>query len=117
MTAGGHKQRLDQVLVARGLVDSRERAQGLIMAGAVFTGDRRLDKAGMQIAVDAPLAVRGHDHPFVSRGGVKLAGALDAVGLSVAAMICGASAMSTGVSANPKTRHPQFKIFTPFSFH
>lgn len=70
------KRRLDQLLVDRGLVDSRSRAQALVMAGLVFSGERRLDKAGQQVADDLALEVRGQDHPWVSRGGLKLAHAL-----------------------------------------
>ena len=96
MTAAGRKERLDKVLVDRGLVSSRERAQRLIMAGVVFAGDRRLDKAGLKVAIDAPLEVRGHEHPYVSRGGVKLAGALDAVRLAVTGLVCLDVGASTG---------------------
>ncbi|MBK8177096.1 MAG: TlyA family RNA methyltransferase [Rhodospirillales bacterium] len=71
------KRRLDLVLVERGLAESRTRAQALVMAGLVFSGERRLDKAGETIAIDLPLEVRGREHPWVSRGGVKLAFALD----------------------------------------
>jgi 23S rRNA (cytidine1920-2'-O)/16S rRNA (cytidine1409-2'-O)-methyltransferase len=66
------KVRVDQVLVSRGLVESRTRAQALIMAGAVFSGERKIAKAGEMLAEDAPLEVRGKDHPWVSRGGIKL---------------------------------------------
>lgn len=66
-------QRADQALVARGLVDSRSRAQALILAGKVFSGERRIEKAGQPVAEDTALEVRGRDHPWVSRGGVKLA--------------------------------------------
>jgi 23S rRNA (cytidine1920-2'-O)/16S rRNA (cytidine1409-2'-O)-methyltransferase len=69
--------RADQLLVERGLAPSRTRAQAMIMAGAVFAKDRRIDKAGEQLRPDEPLEIRGEDHPWVSRGGVKLAGALD----------------------------------------
>lgn len=69
--------RVDQLLVARGLAESRARAQALVMAGLVFSGERRLAKPGETLAADAPLEVRGRDHPWVSRGGVKLAHALD----------------------------------------
>lgn len=96
MTASARKDRLDKVLVDRGLVTSRERAQRLVMAGAVFAGDLRLDKPGMKVAVDGPLEVRGHEHPFVSRGGVKLAGALDAVRLGVGSLVCLDVGASTG---------------------
>jgi 23S rRNA (cytidine1920-2'-O)/16S rRNA (cytidine1409-2'-O)-methyltransferase len=66
------KVRADQLLVSRGLAESRTRAQALIMAGAVFSGERKLAKAGDMLAEDAPLEVRGKDHPWVSRGGIKL---------------------------------------------
>ena len=71
------KTRLDQLLVARGLAESRSRAQALVMAGLVYSGERRLDKPGAQVAEDLALALRGRDHPWVSRGGLKLAAALE----------------------------------------
>ncbi|MBA17818.1 MAG: TlyA family rRNA (cytidine-2'-O)-methyltransferase [Sphingomonas sp.] len=71
------KQRADQMLVDRGLAESRTRAQALIMAGLVFAGDRKVEKAGQTLPDDTLLDVRGRDHPWVSRGGVKLAHALD----------------------------------------
>ena len=66
------KVRADQLLVARGLAETRNRAQALILAGAVFSGDRRVAKAGDLLPEEAPLEVKGRDHPWVSRGGVKL---------------------------------------------
>ncbi|MCW3798875.1 TlyA family RNA methyltransferase [Sphingomonas sp. BN140010] len=77
------KLRVDQALVERGLVDSRSRAQALIMAGAVFSGERKVAKAGEMIAADAALEVRGKDHPWVSRGGVKLEHGLTHFGIEV----------------------------------
>ncbi len=71
------KQRADQLLVSRGLAESRTRAQALILAGKVFSTQRRIDKAGETLPADAELTVRGRDHPWVSRGGVKLAHGLD----------------------------------------
>ena len=71
------KPRLDQLLVDRGLAESRAKALALVLAGKVFAGDRRLDKAGERIDPGMALAVRGKDHPWVSRGGVKLAHGLD----------------------------------------
>ena len=65
--------RADQLLVDRGLVESRSKGQALILAGLVFTGERKIEKAGETIKSDAPLEVRGRDHPWVSRGGIKLA--------------------------------------------
>jgi 23S rRNA (cytidine1920-2'-O)/16S rRNA (cytidine1409-2'-O)-methyltransferase len=71
------KQRADQLLVEQGLAESRTKAQALILAGLVSCGERRVDKPGDQLTVDAPLALKGRDHPWVSRGGVKLVHALD----------------------------------------
>ncbi|MCH8916661.1 MAG: TlyA family RNA methyltransferase, partial [Proteobacteria bacterium] len=65
------RPRLDQALVARGLASSRTQAQALVMAGKVFSGERRLEKAGHRIAADQPIEVRGAPHPWVSRGGLK----------------------------------------------
>lgn len=88
------KTRLDQMLVQRGMAESRTRAQALVMAGLVFTGETRLAKPGQTLAEDAPLAVRGRDHPWVGRGGIKLAHALKAFDLDprdVVAMDVGSS--------------------------
>jgi len=66
------KHRVDQLLVDRGLVESRSRAQALVLAGKVYSGERRVEKPGTAMAEDAPLSVKGQDHPWVSRGGLKL---------------------------------------------
>ena len=71
------KVRADQLLVNRGLAPSRPRAQALVLAGKVYIGEVRIDKAGAMLAEDAAIAIRGEDHPYVSRGGVKLEGALE----------------------------------------
>lgn len=76
------KQRADVALVERGLAESRTRAQALIMAGLVYSGEQRINKPGETIAEDRPLELRGQDHPWVSRGGVKLAHALEHFRLS-----------------------------------
>ena len=88
------KRRLDQLLADRGLAESRTRAQALVMAGLVFSGEIKLDKPGQQLAEDTSLEVRGRDHPWVSRGGIKLAHALDFIELDPA----GAVAMDIGSS-------------------
>jgi 23S rRNA (cytidine1920-2'-O)/16S rRNA (cytidine1409-2'-O)-methyltransferase len=88
--------RADQLLVDRGLVESRARAQALILAGKVFSGERRIEKAGQSIAPDAALDVRGQDHPFVSRGGLKLDHALTHFDLSAEGRICLDIGASTG---------------------
>jgi 23S rRNA (cytidine1920-2'-O)/16S rRNA (cytidine1409-2'-O)-methyltransferase len=68
--------RADQLLADRGLAESRTRAQALILAGLVYSGDRKVEKAGQALAIGAPLEVKGKDHPWVSRGGLKLDHAL-----------------------------------------
>jgi 23S rRNA (cytidine1920-2'-O)/16S rRNA (cytidine1409-2'-O)-methyltransferase len=90
------KQRADVLLVERGLAPSRERARALILAGQVFCGVRRIDKAGEQLSASAELGVRGEDHPYVSRGGVKLAGALDAFALDPRGVVAADFGASTG---------------------
>ncbi|MCW3837029.1 TlyA family RNA methyltransferase [Sphingomonas canadensis] len=90
------KLRADQMLVDRGLAESRTRAQALIMAGLVFAGDRKVEKAGQTLAEDAALEVRGRDHPWVSRGGIKLAHALDRFGWDVAGAVAIDVGSSTG---------------------
>lgn len=90
------RQRLDLALVERGLAESRHKAQALILAGCVWSGDRRLDKAGAAIAADAPLELRGQDHPWVSRGGVKLAHALDRFRIEPAGLVALDIGASTG---------------------
>ncbi len=77
------KSRADQLLVERGLAESRAKAQALILAGLVFSGERKIDKAGQGLAMDAPLEVRGKEHPWVSRGGIKLAHGLEHFGWDV----------------------------------
>ena len=92
----GGRLRADIALVERGLADTRAAAQRLVMAGLVFSGDRRLDKPGTAVAADAPLEVRGQSHPYVSRGGLKLAAALDAFAIPVAGRIALDVGASTG---------------------
>jgi 23S rRNA (cytidine1920-2'-O)/16S rRNA (cytidine1409-2'-O)-methyltransferase len=77
------KCRLDQLLVDRGLCESRSKASALILAGNVVVGDNRRDKPGAQISTDAIIRLKQPEHPYVSRGGVKLAGALDDFGICV----------------------------------
>jgi 23S rRNA (cytidine1920-2'-O)/16S rRNA (cytidine1409-2'-O)-methyltransferase len=88
------KQRADQLVVARGLAESRTRAQALILAGNVFAGERRVAKAGDLLADDCELTVKGRDHPWVSRGGIKLDHGLTHFGFDVA----GAVALDVGSS-------------------
>jgi 23S rRNA (cytidine1920-2'-O)/16S rRNA (cytidine1409-2'-O)-methyltransferase len=90
------KLRLDRLLVERGLAESRTRAQALVLAGKVYCGDRRLDKPGLNLAADASLMLKGADHPWVSRGGVKLAHALDHFAIDPAGRVCLDVGASTG---------------------
>src|SRR5690606_37819188 len=82
------KCRLDQLLVDRGLAESRARAQALIMSGLVFSEERRLEKAGQAVPLDIPVEVRGQDHPWVSRGGLKLAHGLERFGIDPSGRVC-----------------------------
>ncbi len=90
------KLRLDQLLVRRGLVESRERAQALIMAGQVDLDGRGAAKAGTMVSEHAEVRVIGPDHPWVSRGGVKLAHALETFGLDVTGVLAVDIGASTG---------------------
>ena len=84
------------MLVDRGLAESRTRAQALVMAGLVFAGDRKVDKPGQQFRDDAMLDVRGRDHSWVSRGGIKLAHGLDHFGWDVGGAVAIDVGSSTG---------------------
>ena len=90
------KQRADQLLVNRGLAESRTRAQALILAGHVYAGDRKVEKAGQQFTDDVALVVRGRDHPWVSRGGIKLAHGLAHFGWDVTGAVAIDVGSSTG---------------------
>ena len=94
--SGAGRTRLDRLLVERGLAPTRERAQALILAGRVEVAGRRAEKAGEAVDPDAPLSVAGPEHPYVSRGGVKLAAALDAFALDPAGLVCLDVGASTG---------------------
>jgi 23S rRNA (cytidine1920-2'-O)/16S rRNA (cytidine1409-2'-O)-methyltransferase len=90
------KTRLDVALVERGLAETRAAAQRMIMAGLVFSNDKRLDKAGASVAADTALEVRGQPHPYVSRGGLKLEKALDHFAIPVTGRIALDVGASTG---------------------
>jgi 23S rRNA (cytidine1920-2'-O)/16S rRNA (cytidine1409-2'-O)-methyltransferase len=90
------KIRADQLLVDRGLAESRSRAQALILAGLAFVGERKVAKAGEQLAPDAGIEVRGRDHPWVSRGGIKLDHALTHFGWDVTGAVAIDVGSSTG---------------------
>jgi 23S rRNA (cytidine1920-2'-O)/16S rRNA (cytidine1409-2'-O)-methyltransferase len=90
------KTRIDQRLVDLGLADSRSRAQALVLSGNVFVGDKRIDKAGQGVDAEAVPVVKGRDHPWVSRGGVKLAHGLAHFGWDVTGAVAIDVGSSTG---------------------
>lgn len=90
------KVRVDVALVERGLAESRAKAQALILAGLVYSNTRRIDKAGDLLAEDAPLSVKGQDHPWVSRGGLKLVKGLDEFGIDPTGLVALDVGASTG---------------------
>ncbi len=90
------RRRADQLLVERGLAESRAKAQALILAGLVFCGEARIDKPGTALRMDAALEVRGQDHPWVSRGGVKLDHALAHFAIDPKGLVCLDVGASTG---------------------
>ena len=94
MPPSAKKERADKLLVDRGLAPTRARGQAMILAGQVYSGTKRIDKAGDLLAADAELSVKGADHPWVSRGGLKLAHGLDHFALDPA----GAVAIDVGAS-------------------
>jgi 23S rRNA (cytidine1920-2'-O)/16S rRNA (cytidine1409-2'-O)-methyltransferase len=103
--------RLDQALVERGLVESRARAQALILAGLVYGGEVKLTKAGAPVAADAVITVRGRDHPWVSRGGIKLAHALGHFGLDPTGVVAMDIGSSTGGFTDVLLHHGAVHVF------
>ncbi|HZL58813.1 MAG TPA: TlyA family RNA methyltransferase [Stellaceae bacterium] len=105
------KKRLDQLLVERGLAETRAKAQALILAGSVFSGEKRLDKPGTDLPIDAALEVRGKPHPFVSRGGVKLAHGLDRFAIDPAGLAALDIGASTGGFTDVLLRRGARKVY------
>ena len=105
------KQRVDQLLTERGLAESRSRAAALVMAGVVFSGETKIAKPGQQIAADSPLDVRGRDHPWVSRGGIKLAHAIAHFGLDPAGAVAMDIGSSTGGFTDVLLTHGAAHVF------
>ena len=105
------RRRADLLLVERGLVESRARAQALILAGKVFSGEKRIDKAGDLLAEDTPIALRGQDHPWVSRGGIKLAHALVQFGLDPAGRVAIDVGASTGGFTDVLLHHGAARVY------
>lgn len=105
------KIRVDQLLVERGHAESRTRAQALVLAGIVFSGETKLAKPGQSLPADAPLEVRGRDHPWVSRGGIKLAHALEAFGLDPVGVTAMDIGSSTGGFTDVLLSHGAARVF------
>jgi 23S rRNA (cytidine1920-2'-O)/16S rRNA (cytidine1409-2'-O)-methyltransferase len=105
------KARADQLLVNRGLVESRAKAQALILAGLVFSGERKIEKAGQALAEDVPLDVRGKEHPWVSRGGIKLDHALTYLGWDVTGAVALDVGSSTGGFTDVLLQRGVAKVF------
>jgi 23S rRNA (cytidine1920-2'-O)/16S rRNA (cytidine1409-2'-O)-methyltransferase len=105
------RQRADLLLVERGLAESRARAQALILAGKVFSGEARIAKAGDLLAPDAAVAVRGQDHPWVSRGGIKLAHALAHFGLDPRGRVAIDVGASTGGFTDVLLKHGAARVY------
>lgn len=105
------KLRADQMLVDRGLAESRTRAQALIMAGLVFAGSAKVAKPGQALTEDVQLSVRGRDHPYVSRGGIKLAHGLDHFGWDVRSAVAIDVGSSTGGFTDVMLRHGAARVY------
>jgi 23S rRNA (cytidine1920-2'-O)/16S rRNA (cytidine1409-2'-O)-methyltransferase len=105
------RKRIDQLMVERGLAESRTRAQALVMAGLVLADGKRIDKAGTALPEDCPLTLKGQDHPWVSRGGLKLAHAIDTFGLDVAGRVAIDVGASTGGFTDVLLAHGAAKVF------
>jgi 23S rRNA (cytidine1920-2'-O)/16S rRNA (cytidine1409-2'-O)-methyltransferase len=104
------RQRIDRLLVERGLAESRERAQALLLAGRVFVCGQRVDKAGTQLAVDAEIEVRGEACPYVSRGGLKLAGVLGPLAIDPTGLVCADIGASTGGFTDVLLQHGAARV-------
>ncbi|WIW87560.1 TlyA family RNA methyltransferase [Sphingobium sp. V4] len=105
------KIRADQLLVDSGLAESRARAQALILAGLVYLGDRKIEKAGQQVPEGTDLDVRGRDHPWVSRGGIKLAHGLEQFAIDVTGMVAIDVGSSTGGFTDVLLTHGAAKVY------
>ena len=105
------KIRLDQYLVQNGLVQSRERAKALIMAGVVFVNQQKVDKAGEMIKEDAVVEVRGHDIGYVSRGGLKLEKAMQKFPITLSGKVCMDVGSSTGGFTDCMLQNGAVKVF------
>lgn len=107
----GQKVRLDKLLLDRGLVRSRERAKALILSGQVWVAGRRVDKAGTQVDINAPVELKTSDHPYVSRGGLKLEAALHTFQVVLTNKIAMDVGASTGGFTDCLLQHGAKKVY------
>ncbi len=105
------KERIDRLLVKKGLAESREKAQALLMAGVVFVDGQKITKAGTRVAISSKIEVRGRALPYVSRGGLKLEGALRVFGLEVKGWVCADIGASTGGFTDCLLQHGAAKVY------
>ena len=105
------KIRLDQYLVQHGMIQSRERAKALIMAGVVFVNEQKVDKAGEMIKEDAKVEVRGHDIGYVSRGGLKLEKAMQVFPMRPDGKVCMDIGASTGGFTDCMLQNGAVKVY------
>jgi 23S rRNA (cytidine1920-2'-O)/16S rRNA (cytidine1409-2'-O)-methyltransferase len=105
------KQRLDQLVVEKGLASSRQRARALIMAGKILVDTQRMDKPGVQVSMDSQVCLKGEDLTYVSRGGLKLEGAFKALDLDVTDKVCLDVGASTGGFTDCLLQHGASKVY------
>jgi 23S rRNA (cytidine1920-2'-O)/16S rRNA (cytidine1409-2'-O)-methyltransferase len=106
-----HKSRLDVMLVKRGLVQSRERAQAMILSGKVAVNDHVIDKAGVLVLSEDVIVLKEQDHPYVSRGGIKLEKALQILDVDIAGFICLDVGASTGGFTDCLLQHGVGRVY------
>lgn len=106
------KERIDVLLVEKGMFRSRERARASIMAGSVFVDGQRVDKAGTKVDTEADIDVKEDDCPYVSRGGFKLKKAIDTFGIDVKGCICADIGASTGGFTDVMLQHGAEKVYS-----
>lgn len=105
------KERLDVLMVARGLAPTRANARALVMAGVVVVGEHAAEKAGQMVDPEAEIRLKGEYNPYVSRGGLKLAAALDAFGIDPAGAVCIDIGASTGGFTDCLLQRGAVKVF------
>lgn len=105
------KMRLDKLLLQRNLVESRQKAQGLIVAGLVWVNGQRCDKAGSQVKEDCQVEIKGKECPFVSRGGLKLAKGLPFFNINPEGLVCADIGASTGGFTDCLLQNGAAKVF------